>query len=161
MNTKNTEINALTKESISESAANILLKNMQLSVTAICKHAGVSRNAFYRNFESIDDIFIYYMAMKWAEYARINRVEADTQDKMPNHLIHFFYSQKVFVLSLKAHNLTYLIEKLFVNVIVPPQTEGSLRYTLYGTSYFIYGLIRAMIDNDFSDTPEEIEKMFS
>lgn len=94
MNTKNAEINALTKESISESAANILINNMQLSVTAICKYAGVSRNAFYRNFESVDDIFIYYMAMKWAEYARINRVEDDTQDKMPNHLIHFFTHRK-------------------------------------------------------------------
>ena len=46
MNTKNAEINLLTKESISESAANILINNMQLSVTAICKLAGVSRNAW-------------------------------------------------------------------------------------------------------------------
>lgn len=160
MNRKNAEINAITKESISESAADILNRNMPLSVSSICKHAGVSRNAYYRNFESIDDVFIYYMAMKWAEYAKINHVENDAKEKISEHLIRFFYSQKAFVLSLKAHNMIYLVEKLFVSVIVPPQAESVLRYTLYGTSYFIYGFIRAMIDNNFSDTPEEIIKMF-
>ncbi|MFQ9667738.1 TetR/AcrR family transcriptional regulator [Thomasclavelia spiroformis] len=160
MNRKNKEINAITKESISESATDILKRNMQLSVSTICKHAGVSRNAYYRNFESIDDVFIYYIAMKWAEYAKINRVEDVEKDKISEHLIRFFYLQKDFVLSLKAHNMIYLIEKLFVSVIVPPQAESALRYALYGTSYFIYGLIRAMIDNDFSDSPEEIIKMF-
>lgn len=161
MNTKNAEINALTKESISEAAANILINNTQLSISAICKLAGVSRNAFYRNFESVDDIFIYYLAMKWADYANFNHVENIPQDKIANHLIRFFYSQKTFVHALKVHNLTFLVEKLFVNVIVPPQINGALRYTLYGTSYFIYGIIRAMIDNDFADAPEKIEIMFN
>lgn len=160
MNTKNAEINALTKESISVAAANTLIDNMPLSITTICKRAGVSRNAFYRNFGNIDDIFIYYMAMKWAEYSKSNHVEETQQDRIVNHLIRFFYSQKLFVEALKKHDLTHLVEKLFVNVVVPPQVNGGLRYTLYGTSYFVYGIIRAMIDNDFADTPEEIEGMF-
>jgi hypothetical protein len=54
----------------------------------------------------------------------------------------------------------HLVEQLFVKVIVPQDSTGATRYTLYGTAYFTYGMIRAMIDSNFSDAPDEIEKMF-
>lgn len=160
MNVKNTEINLLTKESICQAAAHQLISNKDISVTAICQRAGVSRNAFYRNFNSIDDIHIYYMILGWAEYSKEHKVEDAPKEEIGKHLIRYFYSEKEFILALKAHNLVHLVERLFVSVIVPPETNGAARYAFYGTAYFIYGTIRAMIDNNFTDTPAQIEAMF-
>ena len=35
------------------------------------------------------------------------------------------------------------------------------KYILYVVAYSVYGIIRAMIDQNFSETPEQLERMFS
>ncbi len=160
MNPRNTEINLLTKECIAIASAKLLMADKDITITSICQKAGVSRNAFYRNFDSIDDVFIYYLILGWAEYSKENKVEEEPQSEIGKHLIRYFYSKREFVKALKTHNQVHLVEQLFVKVIVPSETNGATRYILYGTAYFTYGLIRAMIDNDFKDSPEEIERMF-
>lgn len=160
MNPNNAEINSITKESIAKASAELLLQSKEMTVTAICRKAGVSRNAFYRNFESINDALIDYMIFEWAEYAKEHRVSEGPQEEVGKHLARYFYAQKEFVRALKGHHLIYLIEQLFVKVVVQEDASGALYYARYGTAYFIYGLIRAMIDNDFRDSPEEIEAMF-
>ena len=69
LNPNNVEVNKITKESIAIAASNLILDNSVFSVSNICKSAGVSRNAFYRNFETIDDILIYYLLLKWPAYS--------------------------------------------------------------------------------------------
>lgn len=159
MNPNNVEVNKITKERIAIAARDLMLANSNVSVSNICKKAGVSRNAFYRNFETTDDIFIYYLILKWAAYSEEHNVENASEEGKRNHLICFFYSEKDFVLALKRKNLTYIVEKLFVAVFVPKEMEGAMRYYLYAVSYLIYGLIKAMIDNDFKETPEQIIAM--
>lgn len=160
MNTKNTEINELTKTSIATAAAELLMQGKDTSVTSLCRKAGVSRNAYYRNFDSMDDVYMYYLVLGWAQYAEENKVEQQPQSETGKHLIRYFYAKQKFINALKAHDLLHLVETLFIRVIVPSDAKGAARYTLYGTAYFIYGIIRAMIDNDFKDSPSEIEAMF-
>ena len=76
-------------------------------------------------------------------------------------LIQFFYSEKEFVRAIKKHDKIYLIEDLFRKVIVPADADGITKYILYMLAYSVYGMIRAMIDQDFSETPEQIEIMFA
>lgn len=130
MNPNNAEINKITKESIAIAARDLLLANNNLSISNICKKAGVSRNAFYRNFETTDDILIYYLILRWAAYSEENDVENASDEGKRNHLICFFYTEKDFVLALKRKNLTYIVEKLFVAVFVPKEAEGTMRYYL-------------------------------
>jgi AcrR family transcriptional regulator len=160
MNPNNAEIALQTKESICAAAAQLLISNKDITVTSICRAAGVSRNAFYRNFESIDDVFIYHLIVGWAKYADQYKVAEGPQAEVMKHLIRYFFDEKEYILSLKRHSLVHLVEQLFVKVIVPQDSTGATRYTLYGTAYFTYGMIRAMIDSNFSDAPDEIEKMF-
>ena len=54
-NKRNDEINAITKESIAYAYYELLQKEQRISVTSICEKAGVSRNAYYRNFDSTDE----------------------------------------------------------------------------------------------------------
>ena len=75
-------------------------------------------------------------------------------------LIQFFYSEKEFVRAIKKHDKIYLIEDLFRKVIVPAEAVGITKYILYMLAYSVYGVIRAMIDQDFAETTEQIEMMF-
>ena len=159
-NKRNDEINAITKESIAFAYYELLQSEKSISVTLICKKAGVSRNAYYRNFNSTDEIIIYCLISKWAKYCEVNPVPAENGEVLKQRLIQFFYSEKEFVRAIKKHDKIYLIEDLFRKVIVPAEAVGITKYILYMLAYSVYGVIRAMIDQDFSETTEQIEMMF-
>ena len=78
---------------------------------------------------------------------------------MPPHTVGS--SEKEFVRAIKKHDKIYLIEDLFRKVIVPADAVGITKYILYMLAYSVYGMIRTMIDQDFSETPEQIEIMFA
>ena len=160
-NKRNDEINTITKESIAYAYYELLQSEKSISVTSICKKAGVSRNAYYRNFNSTDEIVIYYLIFKWAKYCEANPVPPNDEDVLKQRLIQFFYSEKEFIQAIKKHNKIYLIEDLFRLVIIPSEAAGITKYLLYMLAYSVYGMIRAMIDQDFSETPKQIEIMFA
>lgn len=160
-NKRNDAINAITKESIAFAYYELLQSEKSISVTLICKKAGASRNAYYRNFNSTDEIIIYCLISKWAKYCEANPVPRDDGEVLKQRLIQFFYSEKEFIRSIKKHNKIYLIEDLFRKVIVPAEAVGRTKYILYVLAYSVYGMIRAMIDQGFSETPEQIGMMFA
>ncbi len=160
-NKRNDEINTITKESIAFAYYELLQGEKSISVTLICKKAGVSRNAYYRNFNSTDEIIIYCLISKWAKYCEVNPVPAENGEVLKQRLIQFFYSEKEFIRAMKKHDKIYLIEELFRKVIVPAEAVGLTKYILYVLAYSVYGMIRAMIDQDFAETPEQIEIMFA
>ena len=160
-NKRNDEINAITKESIAFAYYELLQKEQRISVTLICEKAGVSRNAYYRNFNSTDEIIIYCLISKWAKYCELNPVPPNDGEVLKLRLIQYFYSEKEFIRAIKKHNKIYLIEDLFRKVIVPAEAVGRTKYILYVLAYSVYGMIRAMIDQDFSETPEQIGMMFA
>ena len=159
-NKRNDEINAITKESIAFAYYELLQSEQNISVTMICEKAGVSRNAYYRNFHSTDEIIIYCLISKWAKYCEVNPVPQEDGEVQKQRLIQFFYSEKEFVRAIKKHDKIYLIEDLFRKVIIPAEAVGIKKYILYVLAYSVYGIIRAMIDQDFSETPEQLGMMF-
>lgn len=159
-NKRNDEINAITKESIAFAYYELLQKEQRISVTLICEKAGVSRNAYYRNYGSTDEIIIYCLVSKWAKFCEVHPVPPEDGEVLRQRLIQFFYSEKEFVRAIKKHDKIYLIEDLFRKVIVPAEAVGITKYILYMLAYSVYGMIRAMIDQDFSETTEQIEMMF-
>ena len=64
-NTRNSELCQQTKDSIANAAVDLLLAEpgAELSVTRLCRQAGVSRNAFYRNFDAVEEVVGYYLAL--------------------------------------------------------------------------------------------------
>lgn len=160
-NRRNKEINKLTKESIALAAGELITAAKPYSVTEICKNAGVSRNAYYRNFQSVDEIIIYYLILKWARYCEKAGINQEPQPDMGHHLMQYFYSQRTFMNALRSQKRLYLIEQLFRMVIIPKDIAGAGRYLAYIQAYAIYGMIRAAIDNDFSETPEELRTMLN
>ena len=127
----------------------------------ICEKAGVSRNAYYRNFDSTDEIIIYCLISKWAKCGEVNPVPSADGEVLKQRLIQFFYEEKEFVRAIKKHDKLYLIEELFRKVIIPDEDIGITKYILYVVAYSVYGIIRAMIDQNFSETPEQLGMMFA
>ncbi len=157
-NKRNDEINILTKESIALAYAKLITNNEDESITNICKSAGVSRNAYYRNFSSTEEIIIYYLILKWSKYCE-NYDDNEISKDIGKYLIEYFYSEKEFLRSLKKRKQVYLVEELFRKTLIPDTVVGNARYISYVTAYVSYSFIRAMIDNDFSETPEQIQKL--
>ncbi len=155
-NKRNDEINALTKESIAMAYYELLQSKNNISVSTICEAAGVSRNAYYRNFTSTDDIIIYVLILKWTQYCEENPLPPEDGEAVKQQLIRFFYAEKEFIRAVKRHGKVYLIEELFRKVIIPTDDIGMAKYLFYVVAYAVYGMIRAMIDNDFSETPEQL-----
>ena len=86
-NKRNDEINAITKESIAVAYYELLQSEQNISVTMICEKAGVSRNAYYRNFNSTDEIILYCLILKWAKYCEINPVPPENGEVLKQRLI--------------------------------------------------------------------------
>lgn len=80
---------------------------------------------------------------------------------LKQRLIQFFYAEKEFVRAIKKHDKLYLIEEIFRRVIIPAEDIGMTKYILYVVAYSVYGIIRAMIDQNFSETPKQLEVMFA
>ncbi|NMM63603.1 TetR/AcrR family transcriptional regulator [Clostridium sp. P21] len=159
-NKRNEDLNNLTKESISLAYYKLLLQKEDISIKKICEKAGVSRNAYYRNFESVDEIIIYYLILKWANYCENAGTETEISNDVGSHLIKYFYSEREFVRAIKQQGQIYLVEELFRKVLIPKDVSGAEKYFSYVVAYSIYSFIRAMIDNDFTETPDELNAMF-
>ncbi len=161
MNPQNQETKRITQESIAIAAYQILVSGEDLSITAICNRAGVSRNAFYRNFETTDAVILHYLIIEWQNYADENNVSDDNKEDITMHLVRYFYQKRDLLRALRKRNLLYIMENLFLSILIPESENvaGGIRYLLYTTAFGMYGFIRAMIDNDFSDSPDDIAKM--
>ena len=89
-NKRNDEINTITKESLAFAYYELLQSGQKISVTMICGKAGVSRNAYYRNFNSTDEIIIYCLILKWAKYCEENPVPPEDGEALKQRMIRCF-----------------------------------------------------------------------
>ena len=106
-NKRNDEINAITKESIAYAYYELLQKEQRISVTSICEKAGVSRNAYYRNFDSTDEIIIYCFISKWAKYCDVDPVPPDDGEVLRQRLIQFFYILRNWIRQWKKQKMLF------------------------------------------------------
>lgn len=84
-----------TKEKIYKATDNILKKNgfAYLTVTNICKVAGVSNGTFFYHFRTKDDLLSYYIFDKFAEYRKKMDFESTVADLPFDSRIIQYYRQ--------------------------------------------------------------------
>ena len=91
MANKNNDLqNRITKESIFTSLMILMeQKNFhEISITEIAKKAGVSRMAFYRNYNLIEDIIIAHLDEFFEDYSN----QILSSEKINNHEVEHLYS---------------------------------------------------------------------
>ena len=63
---------------------------IQVKVSDLCKDAGVSRNAFYRNFDTVEDVLMYHLDTLCPEMVEQLSVLTRGKDYMERYIATFF-----------------------------------------------------------------------
>lgn len=170
--TKNIQ-NRLAKESIF-TALMILMKEKNfndISITEITKKAGVSRMAYYRNYNYKEDILAECLDQIFEEYLK-EVVKYEKGDKYQQALLFFSHYRKhqELVKNLIKSNLTHLILEsydkslcyLFRNVFsMDDYYEEHEDYIIEYNSGGLYKILIAWIKKGMKESDEEMAKILS
>ncbi len=171
-NSNNLVQNQIAKESIF-TALMILMdqkKFTEITVTEVTRRAGVSRMAFYRNYDQLEDIITNFLEEYFQTCSKqlINK----SFDNYEGVLLYFasFRKQKNLIINLINSNLSDLIYKSSVEFFqsfsehIICNRNPSYIQSAYHTEYIIGGLYRVLIkwaQNGMVESDEDIAKMIS
>ncbi len=139
----------------------------EISVTDICKEAGYSRMAYYRNFQSKRDILRQYMRLLADEFRR------EALEKYPNHssrsyeiiLFGLLYFQNIHVLAerLIQANLTSILQDgmnyYFETYVAGSESGLDRHYAMYYYSGALVNVYTFWITRGMTESPEHVAQI--
>lgn len=164
------ELNLLTKEAIFTALMQLMEKKdyNDISITEIAERAGVSRMAYYRNYNSKEDIIIKEMDRIFKEYVDdvLHKYHEDFGSLYVEFFRHFRNYHSMVEMLIKA-DLTYLIldqfdsyinfvEKTFFSKFLP---NGVDKYELYYAAGGIYKVLIEWIKGGMKESDEEMAEI--
>lgn len=160
----NEEANRLTKESIRIAYLSLLKKNdKNITITDIVNKAGVSRTAFYRNYNNKEDIIIEIANELLIHLKELSIKEKNKEDHN-NFMLEILYLLKSHfltfntLLKLKLSNETQKkLEKFLYSLIDEPTIEKE--YKLLAAIAGIKTVLIKWSDNGFKESPKTIAKI--
>ena len=157
----NEEINRITKDSIQEALVYLLSKKDidDISVTEIVKKAGVSRTAYYRNYQSKEDILKdFSMNVFNLIFSQLDREDFA---KDPKNWYRFIFTQiknnaRIVKLVVKAR--LYTAEEFL------PQSDLTMlsineQYQIFAMESALVNLIQKWVEEDFVLSVEEMTEL--
>lgn len=160
----NAETHRLTIESIQQ-AMNELLQTKEfkdITILDIVKKAGVSRSAFYRNYNSKEEVLQSIVHDSFVEMINDLKADADLTDRgfwrrmMVKSIEHFrkFYNIHQ-AGAWQGDTLLQCMNDYFGDMIMPYAFDGDeiqMRFWMGGT----YNAVLYWLDNGMKETPEEL-----
>lgn len=149
--------NILAKECIVDA----LLKLIQdkslssISVSELCKKAGVSRMTFYRNYQSIEDIFVRHLSEIFDSYkaddakAARSGIYCDRE-----HIIHYFdyiYEYRNFLDGLIQCGFDVIFLNMLTTYICEKWEQQSDKYALTSFAGSLYNMFRLWSESQYSE----------
>lgn len=141
----------------------LLLKKKEykdISITEICKKAGVTRMSFYRNFESKEDILL-----KKVRYVTDNFLQESAisykNDTISSYFIKLFThmeQQKELCAALNKAGLIHIIKDEFDRVFLDTYRQEYDDYKSVFLAGGIYNVFLYWFQNDCRDNPEALAK---
>lgn len=130
-----------------------------ITVSALVKTAGVSRNSFYRNYQSIEDILRQYLEEQtsrwWNKY-----IANPTPDIIAETFQHFLSMQEEILLLYKAGLSHLLMEHIVICGKKSLTGEVSSVYQTAFMSGGLCGLTNQWILRGMKETPAEMQALF-
>lgn len=130
-----------------------------ITVSAIVRTAGVSRNSFYRNYQSIEDILRQYLieqtAKWWAEYL------AHLHPNVIEETFRHFLKMREEILLLYKAGLSHLLME-HIALCGKQSLTGELSNT-YQTAFMsggLWGLTNEWILRGMKETPQQMQALF-
>ena len=153
INSANEKNRQLTREAICE-ALYILLNEEKdinnIKIVNLVKKAGVSRSAFYRNYNSIEDV------LKSSINSNINNIIKSFNNNLSNNwkvIIQYFKNNKNHFITLYKSGYFYLLLDQFNE-----QVEND-NYYLLGWNGFIYNILLKWVKNDMKESDKELHSI--
>ena len=170
-NKRTSYTNILSKECIVSAILQLIkVKPLSsISVAELCKKAGVSRMTFYRNYDSIEDIFIKHLHEIFEEYKSDNTIgDAEGLYCDKYHLLHYFnyiYKHREFLYGLVQCGFDMFFLSILTQYIIEKWSFKSDKYTLISFAGSLYNMFHIWSKNNFSDKENEmiatITKLYS
>ncbi|MCH1942287.1 TetR/AcrR family transcriptional regulator [Holdemania massiliensis] len=156
----NEEKNTYAKNQITVITLNLLKEHPleELTIGQIASEAQVSRNTFYRNYTTKEDIVYQYAIMLMKEFETgYNGTHKDSGTEFYQCLFQHLSDHKDFYQLLKERNLFHLVLKSIIALFGDLKkcdniSAYSVAYVAYGT----YGWIEQWIERGMQESPEMI-----
>lgn len=140
----------------------------QVKVSDLCRDSGVSRNAFYRNFDSLEDVLVYHLDTLCVDMVALLSGLSKGENYLETYMATFFqfwYGYRntldLFfrnnISNLLVLRLSEMIEFTMEDSPVTPSSPNPIK----GYVFFSGGLISVLytwIRNDYSIAPEDLAK---
>lgn len=141
----------------------------EIPITEIVKSAGVSRNSFYRNFDSREQVLCAHINSLYRSFFAEQEVPLHLQDRNALHsfyLLRFQFVKKhrdFFSGLCRSNLLEYAFEHLDRDLLlrISGLEPSANEYALAVSCSACAGMIRAWIINDFRESEEELASVFS
>ncbi len=171
MNTKDNSQNQLVKDCIFESLM-ILMKKKEfknITITDITNKAGVSRMAYYRNYNYKEDIIITYLDKLFEQYlSEIENYKDHNIYQFAYNFFSYFSRQESMILTLiKANMQTLLLNRfdkylyLLLNDIFNKNTKKiTKKYDIDFLSGGLYKILIHWIEDGKRESNEEMATLF-
>ena len=137
----------------------LLLKKKEykdISITEICKKAGVTRMSFYRNFESKEDILLKKVQTVTDSFLKESGISYK-RDTVSNYFVKLFthmQQQKDLCAALNKAGLIHMIKNEFDRVFLNAYKYVYDEYKSLFLSGGIYNVFLFWFINDCKDNPE-------
>lgn len=161
--------NAFARQCIAEALIQLMQENdfNSISVTDICKTAGFSRMAYYRNFRSKDDILLQYMQML------ADKFRDDVVRKFPHsssrsyelilYAFKYFREYRGYSECLIKANLSSILQDglnyYFDTYVMDKNSDEGRRYSLYYYSGALYNIYTTWIKHGLKEEPEVLAEV--
>ena len=171
-NKLNSYRNAITKESIFI-ALMLLMKTKEfhkLSITEVTTKAGVSRMAFYRNYEVLEDVITDYLDTFFAKYEKkVSDIGLNNTYDIVLMFFSSFKTEKTLMMNLIDSNLSYLLldksnsfleeicKEFVCDKFYSPEKE---KYTIKFLCGGFFNMLVEWVLSDFKEDEEYMAELF-
>lgn len=162
---RNAELKKITQESVTKAMLLLMQDNNyeDISVTMLCNRAGISRNAFYKNFETKENVFKKIVV----DYNKnlLRKLGSPFNDKVNiNWYIEYFkeirstsdFLKLLIKTNLQNMYLEFVNHLLTFNSKISPETK----YTRLMWNGAIQNITITWIKNGIVESPEEMANIF-
>lgn len=161
----NEEKNTYVKKQITDAMLN-LLKNHEfedIPVSLITSTANVSRNSFYRNYESKEDILLGHikrLLLKWDE--EYKKQDVGSNASLYGSLFGHLSDNRDFYLLLKKRGLFHFFLTVLLELSGPkPEHNNMWAYTTAFIAYGTFGWIEEWIGRGMQESAETMTALLS
>ncbi|MCD8014951.1 MAG: TetR/AcrR family transcriptional regulator [Lachnospiraceae bacterium] len=161
----NEEKNTWVKEQITGALLRLLeqYKFEEISISQITSAAQVSRNSFYRNFNSREDILLHYIRRLITDWRTENEEQnRDSNADLYGSLFRHLSDNRDFYLLLRKRNLFHLFLTVLLEQSGPKaEYENMWAYTTAFIAYGTYGWIEEWVARGMQESGDEMADLLA